>query len=225
MLALVALKQRGKPVSVDAVKTMTARDLPQPSLPGLSLLMSSVAVGSAASPPTGTPPPPMLDPWASASSSVAADLSAHAHPTSHTPISDQISIFQRSTSFDGTMSPDNYEHTPYVSPRRGSSDDQMAAMAKAATGDMQWFLNLNRVKISIAPDKRGIIFKHVEYQVASAQHQTRVLRRYSDFVWLADLLVRRYPFRLVPLLPPKKLGGGVLFVIDDWCLFKETRHL
>lgn len=33
-----------------------------------------------------------------------------------------------------------------------------------------------------------------------------VVRRYSDFVWLNDILLKRYPFRLVPILPPKRLS-------------------
>lgn len=31
-------------------------------------------------------------------------------------------------------------------------------------------------------------------------------RRYTDFVWLNDCLVKRYPFRLLPSLPPKRIG-------------------
>lgn len=43
------------------------------------------------------------------------------------------------------------------------------------------------------------------YASASSANTT-VVRRYSDFVWLNDLLLRRYPFRLVPVLPPKRLS-------------------
>lgn len=31
-------------------------------------------------------------------------------------------------------------------------------------------------------------------------------RRYSEFVFLWDCLMRRYPFRLLPQLPPKRIG-------------------
>jgi hypothetical protein len=34
-----------------------------------------------------------------------------------------------------------------------------------------------------------------------------VTRRYSEFVYLWDVLLRRYPFRLFPALPPKRIGG------------------
>lgn len=33
-----------------------------------------------------------------------------------------------------------------------------------------------------------------------------VVRRYSDFVWLHDVLLKRWPLRLIPPLPPKRLG-------------------
>jgi len=35
-----------------------------------------------------------------------------------------------------------------------------------------------------------------------------VYRRYNDFVSLYDLLLARFPYRLIPKLPPKKIVGG-----------------
>jgi len=35
--------------------------------------------------------------------------------------------------------------------------------------------------------------------------RTVVLRRYSDFVALQDILLLRYPYRAIPRLPPKKV--------------------
>jgi len=35
-----------------------------------------------------------------------------------------------------------------------------------------------------------------------------VLRRYSDFVALQDVLLLRYPYRAIPRLPPKKVIGA-----------------
>ena len=40
-----------------------------------------------------------------------------------------------------------------------------------------------------------------------------MLRRYSDFLWLQDILLKRYPYRIVTSLPPKKaVGAGSLFL-------------
>lgn len=38
------------------------------------------------------------------------------------------------------------------------------------------------------------------------QRGSTVHRRYSEFAFLWDCLVRRYPFRLLPQLPPKRIG-------------------
>lgn len=35
-----------------------------------------------------------------------------------------------------------------------------------------------------------------------------VYRRYNDFVAFHDLLLARFPYRLIPKLPPKKMGGN-----------------
>ena len=64
------------------------------------------------------------------------------------------------------------------------------------------------VTISLIPEKEGIfMFQHRNYEVKSARRGSSVVRRYSDFVWLLDCLHKRYPFRQLPLLPPKTLAG------------------
>jgi hypothetical protein len=48
------------------------------------------------------------------------------------------------------------------------------------------------------------------------QRGAPVQRRYSEFVFLWDVLVRRYPFRLLPALPPKRVGRQLLhFLFSD----------
>lgn len=64
------------------------------------------------------------------------------------------------------------------------------------------------VTIILLPEKEGLfMFQHHNYEVKSARRASSVVRRYSDFVWLLDCLHRRYPFRLLPLLPPKRVAG------------------
>ncbi|KND04096.1 uncharacterized protein SPPG_08941 [Spizellomyces punctatus DAOM BR117] len=74
------------------------------------------------------------------------------------------------------------------------------------------FLNLERINVTIAPEKGGLVFKHVNYILHSQYRQISVLRRYSDFLWLLDVLVKRYPFRIIPSLPPKKVGADEAFL-------------
>jgi sorting nexin-8 len=68
------------------------------------------------------------------------------------------------------------------------------------------------VTITVLPEKEGLfMFQHRNYQVASVRRGSKVVRRYSDFVWLLDCLYKRYPFRQLPLLPPKRLAGKFSF--------------
>ncbi|KAI8371710.1 uncharacterized protein BYT42DRAFT_581235 [Radiomyces spectabilis] len=70
-----------------------------------------------------------------------------------------------------------------------------------------WFKQLEEIKVTIAPEREGFIFKHVNYIVESQKRSSIVLRRFSDFWWLQEVLLRRYPLRSLANLPPKKLGG------------------
>lgn len=38
--------------------------------------------------------------------------------------------------------------------------------------------------------------------------KTTVLRRYNDFLAFQEMLMMRFPYRLIPRLPPKKMMGG-----------------
>lgn len=71
-----------------------------------------------------------------------------------------------------------------------------------------WFQHLEEITVTVAPEREGFIFKHVNYIVTNEKRSSIVLRRYSDFWWLLEVLQRRYPFRALPNLPPKKLGGS-----------------
>ncbi|KAF9301972.1 sorting nexin [Mortierella antarctica] len=84
-----------------------------------------------------------------------------------------------------------------------------------------WFLNLDTIRMGFAPEKEGIfIFKHTNYVVESKNRQCTVMRRYSDFCFLLDVLEKRYPFRMLPQLPPKRLG-----VADETFLGRRLRGL
>lgn len=64
------------------------------------------------------------------------------------------------------------------------------------------------VTVTALPEKEGsFLFQHRNYEIASARRNAKVIRRYSDFVWLLDCLHKRYPFRQLPLLPPKHIAS------------------
>lgn len=64
------------------------------------------------------------------------------------------------------------------------------------------------VTVEMLPEKEGLfLFQHRNYEVSSTRRNSKVTRRYSDFVWLLDCLHKRYPFRQLPLLPPKRVAS------------------
>ncbi|KAL2917240.1 Sorting nexin mvp1 [Polyrhizophydium stewartii] len=79
---------------------------------------------------------------------------------------------------------------------------------------------LDTIELSVAPERGGFVFKHINYVLVSKLKNSSVLRRYSDFLWLADVLSKRYPFRILPSLPPKKAVGA-----DQVFIEKRRRSL
>ncbi|KAI5288294.1 Sorting nexin mvp1 [Ascosphaera acerosa] len=71
------------------------------------------------------------------------------------------------------------------------------------------------VSVVMLPEKEGVfMFQHRNYEVKSSRRGTSVIRRYSDFVWLHDCLVKKYPFRQIPLLPPKRVAADSSSFLD-----------
>ncbi|PVD39364.1 hypothetical protein C0Q70_01994 [Pomacea canaliculata] len=68
--------------------------------------------------------------------------------------------------------------------------------------------SIDTVKVELVPEKKGLILKHVEYEVTSQRFKSTVLRRYSDFFALHELIMTRFPYRILPRLPPKKMMGA-----------------
>ena len=68
------------------------------------------------------------------------------------------------------------------------------------------------VTVTAIAEKEGMfMFQHRNYEVSSTRRNSKVVRRYSDFVWLLDCLHKRYPFRQLPLLPPKRVASKCFF--------------
>ncbi|KAJ5785340.1 uncharacterized protein N7503_010552 [Penicillium pulvis] len=81
------------------------------------------------------------------------------------------------------------------------------------------------VTINLLPEKEGMfMFQHRNYEVKSARRGSTVVRRYSDFVWLLDCLQKRFPFRQLPLLPPKRVSVNGTHLSADSNSFLEKRR-
>ncbi|KAL2826604.1 sorting nexin Mvp1 [Aspergillus cavernicola] len=81
------------------------------------------------------------------------------------------------------------------------------------------------VTVTLLQEKEGMfMFQHRNYEVKSARRGSTVVRRYSDFVWLLDCLHKRYPFRQLPLLPPKRISVNGTHLAADSTTFLEKRR-
>lgn len=81
------------------------------------------------------------------------------------------------------------------------------------------------VIVTLMPGKEGVfMFQHHNYEVASQRRGSKVIRRYSDFVWLLDCLQKRYPFRVLPLLPPKRVAVNGNHLSNDGGFIEKRRR-
>ncbi|KAM0260184.1 hypothetical protein ACHAQJ_002950 [Trichoderma viride] len=81
------------------------------------------------------------------------------------------------------------------------------------------------VVVTLMPGKEGIfMFQHHNYEVTSQRRGSKVVRRYSDFVWLLDCLHKRYPFRTLPLLPPKRVAVNGNHLSNDGAFIEKRRR-
>ncbi|XP_018332344.1 sorting nexin-8 [Agrilus planipennis] len=71
---------------------------------------------------------------------------------------------------------------------------------------------LDSVSVELLPEKKGIFIKYYEYVVSSKRFNSRVTRRYTDFVALYDSLLGCFPYRMIPRLPPKRIVSDATFL-------------
>nr|XP_031862306.1 uncharacterized protein CI109_002271 [Kwoniella shandongensis]KAA5529378.1 hypothetical protein CI109_002271 [Kwoniella shandongensis] len=106
-----------------------------------------------------------------------------------------------------------------TAPRQnGGNEFGKDTQGSAAEGDVVedrsqagYWKKLETVEVSLITEREGWFLQ--KYRVESDKRSAGpVSRRYSDFVWLLDTLIKRYPFRLLPALPPKRIGPDASFL-------------
>ena len=81
------------------------------------------------------------------------------------------------------------------------------------------------ITVQLLPEKEGVfMFQHHNYEVSSQRRGSKVVRRYSDFVWLLECLLKRYPFRVLPLLPPKRVALNGNHLSNDGAFIEKRRR-
>ncbi|GMK56225.1 hypothetical protein CspeluHIS016_0300650 [Cutaneotrichosporon spelunceum] len=79
-----------------------------------------------------------------------------------------------------------------------------------AEAERGYWRRLEKVTVELCPQKEGWFLQ--KYRVSSDRRPDTLSRRYSDFVWLHYTLLHRYPFRLLPALPPKRVNPDHAFL-------------
>jgi sorting nexin-8 len=172
-LALLALAQSGKDISVEQVAARAAENsLPEPFL-HLDTLQPSTSTLSS---PYPTYRQATLDPWSAPRFGSNGGGSDFAAPRSATTINGGV-----------------------VSSLAGSGLPR------------EWWKTQETVDVTIQGQQGFILNRYTVYEIIT-EHGTPVHRRYSEFTFLWDCLVRRYPFRLLPALPPKRVQPDAAFI-------------
>ncbi|KAH8833010.1 hypothetical protein DL96DRAFT_1523298 [Flagelloscypha sp. PMI_526] len=180
-LALVALAQAGKDVSVEQVAALSSQnDLPEPSLDLASLppTMSTI---------TATPP------------AVPRSPPAYSSMPSEDPWNSKFSQPPVSPSAD-----------PFANPILAGPSTGGASAISGSGMPPNWWKHLEPAHVSVLGQQGFILARYTVYQVVT--NRASVTRRYSEFSFLWDCLYKRYPFRLFPALPPKRIGPDEYFL-------------
>jgi sorting nexin-8 len=173
-LALVALAQAGKDVSIEQVAALASQNtLPEPSL-DLSSLQPSTS--------DFTTPTPAYRPPA---------------PRSPAP---------------NYTTDDPWNTARFTAEPGNDSLTNGAPSSLSGTGlPKDWWKKQETVNVNILGQQGFILNRYTVYEIIS-ERGAPVPRRYSEFVFLWDCLVRRYPFRLLPALPPKRIQPDEQFL-------------
>jgi sorting nexin-8 len=84
------------------------------------------------------------------------------------------------------------------------------------------------ITLKLVPEREGIfMFRHVVYVLEGiiTTKPFKVVRRYSNFLWLQDCLLKKYPFRIHAVLPPKRFAVDGRYLTDDYFLERRRRGL
>jgi len=184
-LALVALAQTGKDVSIEQVAALASQNtLPEPTL--------------------------HLDALPSSSSNVAA-LQFNRQNSVPAPVRGN-SVFSEDPWNTARLSAGLGSTNGAASSTGVATNGGGASSSVAGTGlPSEWWKKEVKVDVNLMGQQGFILNRYTVYEIISDQGAVSVTRRYSEFVYLWDVLVRRYPFRLLPALPPKQLGRTTTF--------------
>ncbi|OCF31380.1 sorting nexin MVP1 [Kwoniella heveanensis BCC8398] len=191
-LALVALAQSSPENDDISIERLSASlpNLPLPDLkPSAASINSTLSLPSQSNAPAGY------------------DLNPDSH--AHTPsTSTGFNGWDTTPRTNGFSEPSNDVHVSSGYSANGSAFRSDGILDESQQG---YWKRLETVEVVLIAEKEGWFLQ--KYKVESDKRASgSVSRRYSDFVWLLDCLIKRYPFRLLPGLPPKRIGPDASFL-------------
>ncbi|XP_053684631.1 sorting nexin-8-like isoform X2 [Sabethes cyaneus] len=94
-----------------------------------------------------------------------------------------------------------------LSPGEGPSGSTSMSLSMGSMGDELADRSPSQplIVVTLIPEKKSIFLKYSEYEIKARAYDTVVRRRYKDFLTLFNYLVEKYPYRIIPKLPPKPL--------------------
>ncbi|KAG8731091.1 Sorting nexin mvp1 [Ceratobasidium sp. 423] len=198
-LALAGLAEAGKDATIEQVSQASQLNtLPEPSIDLSRLSTTTSTLSYNPSPPPALPsfaPPPM----------------PQRSQTYDDPWNTN-SVVRRPTAAPDLFVP-GYDEPPGIPPPG-------AGTSLLSTGlPTGWWRRQESAIVTIIPEKQGFLLNRYVVYAVQTDRGPAVQRRYSEFAWLWDCLIRRYPFRVVPSLPPKRIGP------DDQFLEQRRRGL
>ncbi|KAJ1969451.1 Sorting nexin mvp1 [Dispira parvispora] len=208
MLAFVALAQKHVPITLEAFMTHR-NDLPEPVLPDVE----NLTIASPSTTPGYTAMPNVVDPWDTTSNS-GTDLVEGVRKNAWA--TDGPDAIQHSTPLNtsefsgaliGTPEPVNPTQFEYL---ESNPEVSHSSPYRYTTEQMSGFAHLEEepAEIALDDDRKGTFFKFSTYTVRRTTATGKVQRRYSDFVWLREFLETRYPWCMLPKLPPKAIRNS-----------------
>lgn len=147
------------------------------------------------------------DPWSNAATPRnSTPQPTQQQPQSQAPVSQMASMSVAAGAGAGAGATNSKQQAE-------SSSGNQQHVPKINMDAAQWKLNQEDITIKEAAEKGGIVFKHINYEVSTRSFTAMVVRRYNDFFWLSNYLVKRYPYRMHPNIPPKGFPGKPLLLL------------
>jgi sorting nexin-8 len=181
----------------------------------------------------GAPPPPApaVRTTSEFSTTAAANnpsMAGSGYVSTPAPASEAASSWGAADAYASQGGAGGFGTTPESSGGFGEVDGGASAARRSAQPRTTLPKGVDEViTIAMLEEKEGMfLFQHRNYEVGSVRRNSKVIRRYSDFVWLLECLHKRYPFRQLPLLPPKRMAiNGNHIAADGHFVEKRRRGL